>query len=219
MAAFAWNVRRRDAEAERFFRRLPDTVFDQSDMPIGEVVKITGQITCGHTPLGARFHDAARCVFATTQLHERHGCCFRWQPRHSEARAANFYISDRNSGRRFYVRAGEGGKVTSWVMIRERTISLDGEKKKGASSSLRSWMDSNGVSCDGPVRVKEGFIREGDTASVIGVLKKHHAFDIIDAASGAVTTGWQPRRCMFPVLVEGLILVGDEDPDEDVYMV
>jgi hypothetical protein len=54
---------------------------------------------------------------------------------------------------------------------------------------------------------------------VIGVLKKHHAYDIVDAPSGVVTTGCQFTRCMFPVHVEGLILVGDEDPDDEVYMV
>uniref|UniRef100_A0A0E0AC85 Uncharacterized protein n=1 Tax=Oryza glumipatula TaxID=40148 RepID=A0A0E0AC85_9ORYZ len=214
-AAFAWNVRRRDAEAERFFRRLPDTVFDQSDMPIGELVKITGQVTCGHQPLGARFHDAARCIFTSVQLYERRGCCFRWQQTHSETRTANFYISDRNTGKRFYVRAGEGGKIT-W-MIKRKTDSFDGERK-GASRNLKSWMASNDLSCDGTVRVKEGFIREGDTASVIGVLKKHHAYDIVDAPSGVVTTGCQFTRCMFPVHVEGLILVGEEDPDDEVYM-
>jgi hypothetical protein len=41
-AVFSWNVGRCAAEAERFFRRSPDTVFDQADMPIGELVKITG---------------------------------------------------------------------------------------------------------------------------------------------------------------------------------
>uniref|UniRef100_A0A0E0LDS6 Uncharacterized protein n=1 Tax=Oryza punctata TaxID=4537 RepID=A0A0E0LDS6_ORYPU len=211
-AAFAWNVHRREAEAERFFRRLPDTVFDQSDMPIGELVKITGQVTCGHQPLRARFHDAARCVFTSVQLYECHGRCLWWQKRQSEAQTANFYISDRNTGRRFYVRAGEGAKIT-W-MIKPKTISFDGERK-GASRNLKSWMASNDLSCDGIVRVKEGFIREGDTASVIGVLKKHHAYDIVDAPSGVVTTGCQFTRCMFPVHVEGLILVGDEDPDDE----
>jgi hypothetical protein len=54
---------------------------------------------------------------------------------------------------------------------------------------------------------------------VIGVLKKQHAYDIVDAPAGAISTGCQPTRCMFPVLVEGLILIGSEDPDEAVYMV
>ncbi|KAL5200241.1 hypothetical protein ABZP36_021444 [Zizania latifolia] len=218
-AVFACNVRRTAAEAERFFRRLHDTVLNQSDMPIGELVKITGQVTCGHHPLGARFHNAERCVFTSVQLYERRRGCYsgRWQPRHSEARAANFYISDRISGKRFYVRAGEGAKI-AW-MIKPKTISFDGESK-GASRNLKSWMASNDLSCDGVVRLKERFIREGDTASVIGVLKKHHAYDIIDApTAGVATTGCQPTRCMFPVLVEGLILIGDEDADEAVYIV
>ncbi|PAN23193.1 hypothetical protein PAHAL_4G074100 [Panicum hallii] len=222
-AAFAWNAWRKGAEAERFFRRFPDTVFDgHGDMPVGELVKITGQVTCGRHPLAAYFHDgAARCVFTSVQLFKRRrwaGCCCRrwWQLRHSEARVANFYISDRNSGKRFYVRAGEGAKITP--MIKLRTISFDGDGK-GASLDLKNWMESNGLSCDGAVRAKEGFIREGDTTSVIGVLKKHHGCDIVDAPAGVVTTGCQPMRCMFPVLIEGLILTGNEDPDEAVYMV
>ncbi|XP_062229331.1 uncharacterized membrane protein At1g16860-like [Phragmites australis] len=221
-AVFAWNAWRRDAEAERFFRRFPDTVFDDGDMPLGELVKITGQVTCGRHPLGAYFHDAARCAFTSVQLFERRGwarcCCCRrrWQLRHSEARVTNFYISDRSSGKRFYVRAGEGAKVTP--MVKQKTISFDGGRK-GASRNLKNWMSSNDLSCDGDVRVNEGFIREGDTASVIGVLKKHHAYDIVDAPVAVVATGCQPTRCMFPVLVEGLILIGSEDPDEAVYMV
>ncbi|TKW22226.1 hypothetical protein SEVIR_4G215400v4 [Setaria viridis] len=174
-AVFAWNAWRRGAEAERFFRRFPDTAFDgHGDMPVGELVKITG------------------------------------------ARVANFYISDRNSGKRFYVRAGEGAKITP--MIKLKTISFDGDGK-GASVNLKNWMASNGLPCNGAVRVKEGFIREGDIASVIGVLKKHHACDIVDAPAGVVTTGCQPMRFMFPILIEGLILIGKEDPDEAVYMV
>ncbi|CAL5048852.1 unnamed protein product [Urochloa decumbens] len=223
-AVFASNAWRRAAEAERFFRRFPDTVFDgHGEMPVCEIVKITGQVTCGRHPLAAYFHDgAARCVFTSVQLFERHGwarwccCCRRWQLRHSEARVANFYISDRNSGKRFYVRAGEGAKITP--MIKLKTISFDGDGK-GASVNLKNWMASNDLSCNGALRIKEGFIREGDIASVIGVLKKHHACDIVDTPAGMITTGCQPMRFMFPVLIEGLILIGNEDPEEAVYMV
>ncbi|TVU08253.1 hypothetical protein EJB05_41650, partial [Eragrostis curvula] len=218
-AVFVSNVMRTGAEAERFLRRFPDTMFDQADMPIGELVKITGQVTCGRQPLGASFHDAARCVFTSVQLFERRGCvrcCCRWQLRHSEARVTNFYISDRNSGKRFYVRAGEGAKINP--MIKRKMISFD-SKTKDTSRNLKNLMASIDLSCDGDVRVKEGFIREGDIASVIGVLKKQHAYDIVDAPTGVISTGCQLTRCMFPVLVEGLILIGSEDPDEAVYMV
>ncbi|OQU76749.1 hypothetical protein SORBI_3010G200700 [Sorghum bicolor] len=160
-AVFASNAWRTAAEAERFFRRFPDTVFDDhgGDMPVGELVKITGQVTCGGQPLGANFHDAARCVFTSVQLHERRRwgwcCCCRrrWQLRHSEARVTNFYISDRNSGKRFYVRAGEGDVITP--MIRYKTTSFDGSKK-GASQNLKNWMATNELSYNGDLRVKEG---------------------------------------------------------------
>lgn len=193
-------------------------------MPVGELVKITGQVTCGRVPVGACFHDGARCVFTSVQMYGRRGwawacCCRRWQLKHSEARSTNFYISDRNSGRRFYVRTGEGGAKMTW-MIKKNTVSFDGGDSKGAPRrSLENWAASHGLSCAGAVRVEEGFIREGDTASVIGVLKKHHACDIVDAPAGVVATGCQPARCMFPVLVEGLVLIGSDDPDEAVYMV
>ena len=67
---------------------------------------------------------------------------------------ANFYISDRNSGKRFYVRAGEGAKITP--MIKLRTISSDGDGSGASSLNLKNWMTSNGLSCDGAVRAKEG---------------------------------------------------------------
>lgn len=117
------------------------------------------------------------------------------------------------------MRAGEGGAKMTW-MIKKNTVSFDGGDSKGAPRrSLENWAASHGLSCAGAVRVEEGFIREGDTASVIGVLKKHHACDIVDAPAGVVATGCQPARCMFPVLVEGLVLIGSDDPDEAVYMV
>ncbi|KAJ1260026.1 hypothetical protein BS78_10G200700 [Paspalum vaginatum] len=221
-ALFAWNACRRAAEAERFFRRFPDTVFDErgdGDVHVGELVKITGQVTCGRHPLAASFHDASRCVFTSVQLYERKAwvwCCCRrrWQLRHSEV--ANFYISDHNSGRRFYVRAGEDVKVTP--MIKPKTISF-GADTNCVSPKLKNWLASNNLSSNNNLRVNEGFIKEGDTTSVIGVLKKHHACDIIDAPAGVVTTGCQPIRFMFPVVLEGLLLIGNEDSDEDVYMV
>jgi hypothetical protein len=66
---------------------------------------------------------------------------------------ANFYISDRNSGKRFYVRAEEGVKITP--MVKLKTISFGGGTK-GASRNLEHLMANNDLSCDGNVRVKEG---------------------------------------------------------------
>lgn len=78
-----------------------------------------------------------------------------------QARSTNFYISDRNSGRRFYVRTGEGGAKMTW-MIKKNTVSFDGGDSKGAPRrSLENWAASHGLSCAGAVRVEEGYVRLG----------------------------------------------------------
>lgn len=74
---------------------------------------------------------------------------FLWQ-----ARVTNFYISDRNSGKRFYVRAGESALITP--MIKQKTISFDGDKK-GASQNLKRLLATNELSCNGDLTVKEGY--------------------------------------------------------------
>ncbi|KAL5224362.1 hypothetical protein ABZP36_011001 [Zizania latifolia] len=68
-AVFACNVRRSTAEAERFFQRLPDTVFDQSDMPIGELVKITD-----------RNHEKTPRKYKVEEEEGRQQQEGRWQP-------------------------------------------------------------------------------------------------------------------------------------------
>lgn len=58
-----------------------------SDMPVWCFA--LQQVTCGRVPVGACFHDAARCVFTSVRMYGRRGwawacCCSRWQLRHSE---------------------------------------------------------------------------------------------------------------------------------------
>lgn len=63
------------------------------------------------------------------------------------------------------------------------------------------------------------YIKEGNTASIIGILQKHENLIIIDPPPDVVSTGCQWRRFFFPLSVEGLILIGDAHPDEVVYQV
>lgn len=63
------------------------------------------------------------------------------------------------------------------------------------------------------------YIKEGNTASVMGILRKHENLIMIDPPEDIVSTGCQWRRFFFPMSVEGLILIGDERPDEVVYQV
>lgn len=63
------------------------------------------------------------------------------------------------------------------------------------------------------------YIKEGNTASIIGILRKHENLIIIDPPPDVLSTGCQWRRFFFPLSVEGLILIGDAHPDEVVYQV
>lgn len=54
---------------------------------------------------------------------------------------------------------------------------------------------------------------------MIGIIKQQHSYNIIDPPGGAITTGCQWKRCMFPLLVEGLVIIGNESSDDLVYVV
>jgi hypothetical protein len=82
-----------------------------------------------------------------------HDCNLRLLAILWQERVTNFYISDKHSGKRFYVRAGEGTKITP--MVKQKTISFGGDTKS-ASRNLKNLMASNDLSCDANVRVKEG---------------------------------------------------------------
>ncbi|KAF3329508.1 hypothetical protein FCM35_KLT04839 [Carex littledalei] len=220
-----WNILRKNMEVERYFRQLPDTTIDRANFPVGELVKITGQVTCGHLPLGASYHDVSRCVFTSIDVYEYRGSNsssaspnlwhFKWELKHSAKHLTNFYISDKNTGTRFLVRAGESTRVTPYV--KSKTIEI---KKEQISPDFLNWLEENNLSSNSlKLRIKEGFIKEGDTASVIGIIKQQHSYNIIDPPGGAITTGCQWKRCMFPLLVEGLVIIGNESSDDLVYVV
>ncbi|KAJ4810501.1 Ubiquitin-specific protease family C19-related protein [Rhynchospora pubera] len=222
-----WNSFRKNKEAERYFRQLPDTAIDRENFPLGELVKITGQVTCGPLPLGASYHGVSRCVFTSIDLYESQGSNsssssrnlwhFKWELKHAARHLANFYISDKNTGTRYLVRAGESARVAPFVKSKTTEINKD---EGQLSPDFLCWLEENNLSSNSQkLRIKEGFIKEGDTASVIGIVKQHHSYNIIDPPGCAITTGCQWKRCMFPLLVEGLVIIGHENSNELVYVV
>nr|XP_018680514.1 PREDICTED: uncharacterized membrane protein At1g16860-like isoform X2 [Musa acuminata subsp. malaccensis] len=131
---------------------------------------------------------------------------------------SDFYISDSATGMRFLVRAGNGAKVTAFV--KPTTILDMNKEKKQLSPDFLSWLMEHNLSSDDRImRLKEGYIKEGHTASVMGILKKHENLIMIDPPPDMVSTGCRWTRCFLPLFVEGLILIGDERPDEVVYQV
>ncbi|XP_042472049.1 uncharacterized membrane protein At1g16860-like [Zingiber officinale] len=248
-AVAIWNRAMGAKEVERSIRSLPDYPFNgPTDLPIGQLVKITGassllfqalflrhdltcprkhwthrvlgqrisnsHVTCGSIPLEtSREEGICRCVYASTQLYARRRR--RWRLKSSEKLVADFYISDSTSGMRFLVRAGHGAKVTPFVESAATVLEINSEEK------TRPWRKEHNLAIQNQLRLEKCYIREGDGASVIGVLRTNKELLIVDPPSDSdlLSTGFKWWRCLFPFLVRGLILIGKESSDEVIYRV
>ncbi|KAI0488660.1 hypothetical protein KFK09_028499 [Dendrobium nobile] len=218
-----WNWARGRRELERYFRAYPDTSINPRNLPISKLVKITGLVTCGNTSLDTSYQNVPRCAYTSIELHERKPwnlsmasyTAHSWTLRHSERYVADFYVSDLNSGTRVLVRAGNGAKVVSFV--KPATTLLVSIKNKKQFPSLLRWLQNHSIPTDDlEMRFEEGYIREGSTVSVLGTLKTHENLIIVDPPDEASSTGWQWMRCFLPMHVDGLILIGDETPLEEL---
>ncbi|CAL9116774.1 uncharacterized membrane protein At1g16860 [Musa acuminata AAA Group] len=214
LAVWNWSMGRK--EVERFWRCYPNTSIDSRNLPIGKFVKITGHVTCGSIPLESSYRNISRCIYTSTELYEyKH---FTWGLKYAERYVADFYISDPDTGTRFLVRAGNGARVTCFV--KPATVMEINKDNKELSPDFLSWLTEHNITSGSHImRLKEGYIKEGNTASVMGILRKHENLIMIDPPEDIVSTGCQWRRFFFPMSVEGLILIGDERPDEVVYQV
>lgn len=67
---------------------------------------------------------------------------------------ANFYISDKNTGTRFLVRAGESTRVTPYV--KSKTIEINKDAGQ-VSPDFLNWLEENNLSSNSlKLRIKEG---------------------------------------------------------------
>ncbi|CAL0309107.1 unnamed protein product [Lupinus luteus] len=191
----------------------------------GEYVKVTGVVTCGSIPLESSYQRVPRCVYVSTELYEYKGLdgksanskhrCFSWGSRYSEKYVADFYISDFQSGLRALVKAGYGAKVAPFV---EPTTVVDVTKdNKELSPNFLGWLADRKLSTDDRImRLKEGYIKEGSTVSVMGVVRKHDNVVMIVPSLEPVSTGCQWLCCLLPTYVEGLVLTCDDNQNSDV---
>ncbi|XAR65715.1 hypothetical protein NMG60_11009911 [Bertholletia excelsa] len=191
----------------------------------GQYVKVTGVVTCGSIPLESSFQRVPRCVYVSTELYEYRGCggksanpkhrFFSWGCRHQEKYVADFYVSDFQSGLRALVKAGYGAKVAAFV--KPTTVIDITRKNKELSPSFLHWLADRSLSSDDRImRLKEGYIKEGSTVSVMGVVRRHDNVLMIVPPSEPVSTGCQWLRWLLPTYIEGLILICDESQMVDV---
>lgn len=191
----------------------------------GQYVKVTGVVTCGSIHLESSYQRVPRCVYVSTELDEYKGWggksanpkhrCFSWGSRHSEKYVSDFYISDFQSGLRALVKAGYGAKVAPFV--KPATVVNITKGNRDLSPSFLRWLADRNLSSDDRImRLKEGYIKEGSTVSVMGVVRRHDNVLMIVPSTEPVSTGCQWSRCLLPTYVEGLILTCDDNQDGDV---
>ncbi|KAI3466528.1 hypothetical protein Pfo_023191 [Paulownia fortunei] len=218
-----WNYAYKKHGVLGFLRKYPDA--ELRGAVDGQYVKVTGVVTCGSIPLETSFQKVPRCVYISSELYEYRGCggkpanakhrFFSWGSRHSEKYVGDFYISDFQSGLRALVKAGYGAKVAPFV---KPTVVIDVTKdNKGLSPNFLRWLSDRGLSSDDRLmRLKEGYIKEGSTVSVMGVVRRHDNVLMIVPPTEPVLTGCRWPCCLLPAYIEGLILMCNESPDGDV---
>ncbi|KAF5944194.1 hypothetical protein HYC85_018271 [Camellia sinensis] len=222
-AVVVWNCAWMKRGLLGFLNRYPDA--ELRGAIDGQYVKVTGVVTCGSIPLESSFQRVPRCVYVSTELYEYRGwggksanpkhCFFSWGCRQAERYVADFYISDFQSGLRALVKAGYGAKVAAFV---KPTITVDSRKEnRDLSPSFVRYLADRSLSSDDHImRLKEGYIKEGCTVSVMGVVRRHDNVLMIVPSTQPVSAGCQWIRCLLPTYIEGLILTCDESQNADV---
>jgi hypothetical protein len=218
-----WNCCWKKRGLLGFLTRYPDA--ELRGAIDGQFVKVTGVVTCGSIPLESSFQRVPRCVYVSTELYEYRGLggrsanpkhrFFSWARRHSEKYVADFYISDFQSGLRALVKAGYGAKVSPFV--KSATVVDVRKGHKDLSSNFLGWLSNRSLSSDERVmRLKEGYIKEGSTVSVMGVVRRHENVLMIVPPTEPIATGCQWGRCLLPTYVEGIVLTCDDTQNGDV---
>ncbi|KAG5516354.1 hypothetical protein RHGRI_037164 [Rhododendron griersonianum] len=223
VVAVVWNFFWRRRGLLGFFRKYPDA--ELRGAVDGQYVKVTGVVTCGSIPLESSFQRVPRCVYIATELYEYRGLggksanpkhrFFSWGCRHAEKYVADFYISDFQSGLRALVKAGYGAKVAAFV--KPTTIVNTTKENREPSPSFLRWLADHSLSSeDRRMRLQEGYIKEGSTVSVMGIVRRHDNVLMIVPSPEPVSAGCRWAQCLLPTYIEGLILTCDESEATDV---
>ncbi|KAI9124057.1 hypothetical protein K1719_005357 [Acacia pycnantha] len=222
LVLFVWNCAWGRRGLLGFVKRHPDV--ELRGAIDGQYVKVTGVVTCGSIPLESSYQKVPRCVYVSTELSEYRGWggrsanpkhrCFTWGSRYCEKYVADFYISDFQSGLRALVKAGYGSKVAPFV--KPATVVDVTKENRELSPNFLSWLTDRKLSSDDRImRLKEGYIKEGSTVSVMGVVRRHDNVLMIVPSPEPVSTGCQWVRCLLPMYVEGLVVTCDDNQDAD----
>ncbi|QHN75514.1 hypothetical protein S245_065122 [Arachis hypogaea] len=223
IASFTWNTFWGRRAIMGFIAHYPDSELRTAKN--GQFVKVSGVVTCGNVPLESSFQKVPRCVYTSTSLYEYRGWDskaanpthrrFTWGLRLLERRVVDFYISDFQSGLRALVKTGHGARVTPYV---DDSVLINvNPTKEELSPELLRWLGERNLSSDDRImRLEEGYIKEGSTVSVMGVVQRNENVLMIVPPPEPITTGCQWARCIFPASLEGIVLRCEDTSKTDV---
>ncbi|KAG6545143.1 hypothetical protein Mapa_013408 [Marchantia paleacea] len=185
----------------------------------GQYVKVTGVVTCGSVPLESSYLKVNRCIYTSTGLYEYRSLFskpakethhfFTWGVRHMERHVVDFYISDLQSGLRALVKAGFGARLTPHVM-ESSVVDVTSKSKDLPTEFLRWLSDRNLCTGERPMQLKEGYIKEGSTVTVFGVVQRQENVLMILPPPEAISTGCQWWKCLLPASLDGLIVISND---------
>ncbi|KAH7423784.1 hypothetical protein KP509_12G073600 [Ceratopteris richardii] len=218
-----WNTCVGQGAVTGFVSSYPDIGLNQAKD--GQYVKITGIVTCGSIPLESSYQRVNRCVYTSSGLYEYRNFkakpaqpkhhTFTWGLRHLERHVVDFYISDYQSGLRALVKAGYGATVSAYV--EESTVLDVGARNEDLPPNFVRWLADRNLSSDDRVmRLKEGYIKEGSTVTVMGVVQRTDNVLMIVPPSEPVSTGCQWTRFLLPANLEGIVLISEDNCKADV---
>lgn len=218
-----WNAFMGRRAAAGFVAKYPD--FGLTDAKDGQFVKITGIVTCGSVPLESSYQRVSRCVYTSCGLYEYRSLnakparpkhkIFTWGLRYMERRVVDFYISDYKSGLRALVKVGYGATVTPFV--EENTIVDVTKNERELSPNFLRWLADHNLSSDDRVmRLKEGYIKEGSTVTVMGVVQRTDNVLMIVPPPEPVSTGCQWSSLFLPANLSGIVLLCQDSSKDDV---
>ncbi|XP_059312412.1 uncharacterized membrane protein At1g16860-like [Lycium ferocissimum] len=216
IAAFlVWNSLsfRNNRTILHYLHSLPD-----SDLTVahhGQLVKITGHVSCGNVSLESSYEKVGRCVYTSTLLFE---CgqlglktvdvkesCFGWRLAYSERFSTDFYITDETSGIRALVKAGPDSRVIP--LITESRLVTTTKNCNVLAFHLRKWLRDRNLSSEARLlRLEEGYIKEGSSLSVFGILQRSNDVMVVTPPQELISTGCLWKKLLLPVDVDGLIL-------------
>ncbi|KAJ9139567.1 hypothetical protein P3X46_030292 [Hevea brasiliensis] len=207
-ALLFWNMSWGRRAIIEFIAHYPDA--DLRTAKNGQYVKVSG---------------VPRCVYASTRLFEYRGRGskranpnhhhFTWGLRSSERHVVDSYISDFQSGLRALVKTGSGTRVTPFVDD-SFVIEINAEKKDLSPEFVR-WLGHKNLSGDDRLmQLEEGYIKEGSTVSVMGIVEGNENVLMIVPPPEPLATGWRWPKCIFPASLEGIVLRCEDTSNDDV---